>query len=150
MVRPWRTTPRRRIVLAASLVLILVVPIPAGAVEVNGGLSGGVFQAGSIPRLTMTPHADISWRKDSGFLFAVNDLFNILAPVNKAGTGVYNKTSISIGYGWKNVDGTLGPSLSIYSMPACGPTFLCGRVVGVSPGGHAQINIYFVERWGFR
>jgi hypothetical protein len=118
------------------------------AVEVTGGLSMGVFQAGTIPRIAVTPHAGISWRKESGFLFAVNDLFNILTPINKAGIGVFNKTSITVGFGWKNVDGTVGPSLSIYSMPACGATFLCGRVVGVSPGGHAQIDVYFAESLG--
>lgn len=148
MMRSGRTTPRRRIAWAALLVVVVTVPIPAAAVEVAGGLSVGAFQAGTIPHLAITPHAGISWRKDNGLLFAVNDLLNILTPINKAGMGVYNKTSITIGYGWKNVDGTIGPSISIYSMPACGPTFLCGRVVGVAPGGHAQVDVYFAGPLG--
>ena len=148
MVRGQQTTPRARIVGMAALAAFLVVPIPAGAVEVAGGLSMGVFQAGTIPRLAVTPHAGISWRKERGFLFAGHNLFNLLTPINKAGIGIYNKTSITLGYGWKNADGTAGPSLSIYSMPACGARFLCGRVVGVAPGAHAQINVYFTEALG--
>ena len=86
------------LITGAALLVLVAVPMPAGAVEVTGGLSVGVFQAGTIPRVAVTPHAGISWRKESGFLFAVNDLFNILTPINKAGIGVYNKTSITIGY----------------------------------------------------
>jgi hypothetical protein len=141
-------TPDVLITSAALLVLVLVAPIPAEAVEVAGGLSVGVFQAGTIPRVAVTPHAGISWRKESGFLLAVNDLFNILTPINKAGIGVFNKASVTIGFGWKDIDGTVGPSLSIYSMPECGATFLCGRVVGVAPGGHVQAEVYFAGPLG--
>jgi hypothetical protein len=35
--------------------------------------SGG-FQAGAVPRLAVTPHVGVSWRKESGFLFVVHDL----------------------------------------------------------------------------
>ncbi|HTE19598.1 MAG TPA: hypothetical protein VK689_14615 [Armatimonadota bacterium] len=133
---------------ALVLVLILIMPISAGAFELTGGVSGGVLQAGAVPRVAVTPHAGISWRRDSGLLFAANDLFNILAPINKAGLGVYNKTSITVGYAWKDSNVRVGPSLSIYSMPACGATFLCGRVVGVAPGGHAQAEVYFAGPLG--
>jgi hypothetical protein len=84
----------------------------------------------------------VSWRRESGFLFVVHDLFSILATINKAGLGVYNKTSVDIGYASEEVNFSAGPSLSIYSMPACGVTYLCGRVVGVAPGGHAQADVY--------
>ena len=69
-------------------------------------------------------------------------------PVNKAGLGVYNKTSITIGYAWEDVNVSAGPSLSVYSMPTCGVTLLCGRVAGVAPGGHAQADVYFAGPLG--
>jgi hypothetical protein len=72
----------------------------------------------------------------------VHDLFSILAPINKAGMGVYNKTSVDIGYASEKVNVSVGPSLSIYFMPVCSLTYLCGRVVGVAPGGHAQADVY--------
>jgi hypothetical protein len=123
-------------------------PIKAGAFELTGGVSVGAFQAGAIPRFAVTPHAGISWRRESGFLFVINDLFSFLAPINKAGIGVYNKISVTIGYAWKDVNVSAGPSLSIYSMQACGATLLCGRVVGVAPGGHAQADVYFAGPMG--
>jgi hypothetical protein len=43
----------------------------------------------------------LSWRRESGFLFVAHDLSSILTPVNKAGLGVFNKASITIGYGWE-------------------------------------------------
>ncbi len=128
---------------ATPLVLVLVVPIPAAAFELSGGVSLGGFQVGStLPRLAVTPHMGLSWGKESGFLFVAHDLFSILTPVNKAGLGVFNKASITIGYGWEEGQVSAGPSLSIYSVPACGVTLLCGRVVGVAPGGHAQADVY--------
>ena len=142
MVRLRRRTSRLHRAWVVPLVLVLGMPIPAGAFELSGGVSLGVFQAGSVPRIAATPHAGISWRRESGFLFAAHDLFNILAPINKAGLGVYNKTSVDIGYASEKVNASAGPSLSIYSMPACGVTYLCGRVVGVAPGGHAQVDVY--------
>jgi hypothetical protein len=135
-------TPGLWITRAAAFILVLVVSIPAGAFELSGGVSLGGFQAGAVPRPAVTPHSGVSWRKESGFLFVVHDLFSILAPINKAGLGVYNKTAVDIGYAWKQVNVSAGPSLSIYSMPACGVTYLCGRVVGVAPGGHAQADVY--------
>ena len=136
-------TPGRWIPWAAPFVLVLVVPIPAAAFELSGGVSLGGFQVGStLPRLAVTPHVGLSWRRESGFLFVAHDLFSILTPVNKAGLGVFNKASITIGYGWEEGQVSAGPSLSIYSVPACGVTLLCGRVVGVAPGGHAQADVY--------
>jgi hypothetical protein len=135
-------TPGLRITWAA-LVLGLLAPMPGRAFELSGGVGLGAFQvASTLPRIAVTPNVGLSWRRESGFLFVAHDLFSILTPVNKAGLGVFNKTSMTIGYGWKEGHVSAGPSLSIYSMPACGVTLLCGRVVGVAPGGHAQADVY--------
>jgi hypothetical protein len=141
----------RRVLWVAPLILVLVLVMPASAraFEFSGGVSVGGFQAGgTLPRLTVTPHVGVSWRRENGFVFVVHDLFSILAPVNKAGLGVYNKTSLTIGYAWEKANVSAGPSLSVYSMPACGVSLLCGRVVGVALGGHAQADVYFAGPLG--
>ena len=89
----------------------------------------------------MSPHVGVSWRIGRNFLFAVHDLCSILPPMSHLGIGFYNKTSAAIGYTSGKANFSAGPSLSTYYMPACGPT-LCGRVVGVAPGGHAQTDVY--------
>jgi len=139
---------KARLVLWTSLFgLILTASVQAGATEASGGISLGRIQAGTVPRLAVSPHVGISWPQESGFLFAIDDLCSILPPINKDGMGVYNQISVAIGYAVKKGDFSAGPSLSIYSMPACGVT-LCGRVVGVAPGGHAQTELYFAGPLG--
>jgi hypothetical protein len=133
----------------AAPLLVLVAPMPAEAFELSGGVSlGGFLAGGTVPRLAVTPHVGLSWRRESGFLFVVHDLFSILAPINKAGIGVYNKTSVAIGYASEKVNASAGPSFSIYSMSACSVTLLCGPVVGVALGGHAQADVYFAGPLG--
>jgi hypothetical protein len=82
---------------------------------------GWIF-AGTEPRLVLGPHAGLSWRLENGLLFVAHDLVGILPPIGKGGVGVYNQTSAAVGYASKNVNFSLGPSLSIYSMPACNNT----------------------------
>ena len=78
----------------------------------------------------------------SGFMFAAHEMVSILPPLHGEGVGVYEQTSAVIGYAGETWNLSLGPSFSAYFMPSCGAT-LCGRVVGVAPGGHAQANLYF-------
>jgi hypothetical protein len=75
------------------------------------------------------------------------DACSILPATRTLGVGVYNQTSAAIGYTSGKIDFSGGPSLSIYSTPACGAT-LCGRVVGLAPGGHAQMNMYLAGTFG--
>ena len=140
-----RTTGRR--ISCAALFVLVVVPMPAAAYELSGGVSMGGILAGTVPHLAVSPHAGLSWRMESGFLIAVHDLFSILPPLKDDGAGVYNQTSVAIGYASENSNFSAGPSLSIYSMPACGAKW-CGRVAGLSPGGHVQANVYFAGPWG--
>jgi len=72
---------------------------------------------------------------------------SILPPVKKDGVGVYNQSTASVGYDFEKGNFSVGPSLAAYYMTACGVT-LCGRVVGVAPGGRAQINYYFAGALG--
>lgn len=120
---------------------VLVVPAPAGAFELSGGVSLGGIMAGTEPRLAVSPHAAVAWRMESGLLFAVHDTLNILPATTRDGVGVYNETSATIGYSSEKSSFGVGPSLASYSMPACGVT-LCGRVVGLAPGGHAHVDVY--------
>lgn len=140
-------TPGPLITWAAPLVIVLLLPIPAGAFELSGGVSLGGFQIGTVPRIAVGPHVGISWPMKSDFIFAVHDLCSILPPFNNVEIGVYNKTSVAIGYALENANFSAGPSLSIYYVPACGLT-LCGRVAGVAPGVHAQADVYFAGSLG--
>lgn len=81
------------------------------------------------------------------FVVGVDDLCSILPPSHDEGIGVYNKTSVSIGYASEKVHVSVGPSVSTYSIPACGLT-LCGRIAGVALGGHAQTDVYIAGPLG--
>ncbi len=142
-----RTTVHPFIRMSLSMLVLVAVPLPAEAFEVSGGVSLGGIVAGTVPRLAVSPHASLAWRMESGFLLAAHDLLSILPSINKDGAGVSNQTSVALGYAWEKGDFSVGPSLSIYSMPACGVT-LCGRVAGLSPGGHGQATVYFAGSWG--
>jgi hypothetical protein len=126
----------------AGALLLTLVPQPAQAFELSGGVSMGGVLIGVDPRLAVTPHLGGVWHVGNVALAAQNQL-NVLAAVNKLGVGVYNQASLSAGYAWKTGNVTLGPAFSAYSMPACSAT-LCGRVVGIGAGAHAQLNVYLV------
>ena len=134
-------------VAGAMLIVFVVVPRPARALEVKGGVSLGGFLAGTVPRLAVSPHAGLSWPIENGFLFSVHNLFSVLPVSTRGGVGISNQTSIAIGYASKEVNFSVGPSLGIYSMVACGAT-LCGRVAGLAPGGQVQVNAFFSGRLG--
>jgi len=124
----------------ASLVVLLAAPVEA--FELRGGVSLGGLVVGTVPRFAVSPHGALAWRGESGMRIAVDDLCSLLPGTDKLGFGMYNQTSIAVGYAWRDVELRLGPSFSVYSVPACGAT-LCGRVVGLAPGGHAHAEVYF-------
>jgi hypothetical protein len=131
----------------ASLCAVMLVSKSAQALEMSGGVGVGGILIGTDPRIAVTPHAGISWRFESGFALSADNLLNILPAVDSLGVGVYNQTSVTIGHAWKKTDLRIGPSLSIYSTPVCARGF-CGRVIGLGPGGHAQVNVYIAEPLG--
>jgi hypothetical protein len=138
----------RSIAIGALFVLVFAGgPTPAAAFELNGGVGLGGMLAGTAPRLAVSPHAGIAWHMESGLLFAVQELFSVMPPIGKTGAGVSSQTSAALGYASKSCNFSAGPSLSIYSIPACGPT-LCGRVVGLAVGGHFQADVYLAEPLG--
>jgi hypothetical protein len=102
---------------------------------------------GTVPRLMVSPHAGISWRTEGGFLFALRGLIGILPPINGRGAGIDNQISVAIGYASEKINFSAGPSLSVYYMPVCDAA-LCGRVIGLSPGGHLQADMYFAGPLG--
>jgi hypothetical protein len=124
-----------------------VAPTPANALDFSGGVGVGGLLAGTAPRLAVSPHVSASWQIRDGFIVAAHDECSIIPSTNALGVGVYNQMIAAVGYAWEERDFSVGPSLSIYSMPACGPK-LCGRVAGLAPGGHAQVNVYLVGPWG--
>ncbi|XXT21532.1 hypothetical protein WME94_08205 [Sorangium sp. So ce429] len=135
-------TTGRQISSATGLALVLcVVPMQAEASELSAGVSFGWIQAGTAQRLAVGPHAGISWRIERDLLLKVHDLCSVVPPIQVGGAGVYNHTSIAVGYAWKSGDFSAGPSAAMYFMPACGDT-LCGRIAGMAVGGQAQLNAY--------
>ena len=132
-----------RYVISWAVMFVLVAwPMPARASELSSGVSLGGVQAGTVPRLAVSPNVGIIWHMNGGAVLALHDLFSVLPPIGKSGFGVYNHTSAALGYAWENGQFDAGPSFSIYSMIACGAT-LCGRVTGVAPGGYVQASLYF-------
>jgi len=126
---------------------LLVISSPAEALEVSGGVGLGGVLIGPDPRLAVSPHLAMSWRLGSGAALSAYERLNLLPAATRLGIGIYSQTSAAIGYAWDAGNLSIGPTLSIYSMPACGAV-LCGRVVGVGPGGHAQIDVYFAGSLG--
>ncbi|MEO7327429.1 MAG: hypothetical protein ABI193_02545 [Minicystis sp.] len=124
--------------------VLAVLPRSAEALEVSGGVSVGGIMAGVVPRFALSPHVGLSWRTESGFLFEVHELASIL-PLR--GVGVFSATSIAIGYASERATFSAGPSLAAYSMTACGDV-VCGRLVGLAPGGHAAATFYFAGPLG--
>lgn len=140
-------TPWQRITWAGLFTSITVLsPSSTAAFELSGGVSLGGVVAGTTPHFAVSPHVGVSWRMENGFLVAVHDMCSVM-PASKLGVGVYNQTSVAVGYDAERTNFRIGFSLSGYSMPACGAT-LCGRVVGLSPGAHGQVNVYFAEPFG--
>lgn len=142
-----RTTGRKIPSAAVFALVLVVVPTKVEASEMSAGVSLGWIQAGTAQRLAVGPHAGISWHIDRDLLFIVRDLCSLVPPIQIGGAGVYNHTSVAIGYAWKSGDVSAGPSAAIYLMPACGDT-LCGRIAGTAVGGHAQTNAYVAEPFG--
>jgi hypothetical protein len=138
----------RQILWAALFFLVLVVvPTRTEALDLSGGVSLGWTQAGTVPHFAVGPHAGISWPIQRDILFTVHDLCTILPPTQEDGPGVYNQTSVDIGYAWKDGNISAGPSVALYFVPACGVTS-CGRVAGMAVGGHAQTNAYMAGPLG--
>lgn len=127
--------------------LLVTAPRGADAVEINGGVNVGGILAGMKPRLAVSPHVGIWWTTEGGFLLAAQETSSILPAMNDHGPGLYNQVSILVGYGWGDYKITLGPELSIYTMPACNLT-ICSRVNGISAGGHAQVDAYIAGAFG--
>ena len=127
--------------------LLIGLPRPARAFDINGGVSFGGILAGAVPYLAVSPHLGFVWRTDSGLLFEARDIGSIMPMGGVLGIGVYNQTSGAIGYAWEKLAISAGPALSIYRMPACGP-LICGRVIGLAPGGNAEVSYYFAGALG--
>jgi hypothetical protein len=121
------------------MVVLLSVSTPAEAVELDGGAGLGGILAGTVPHLAVSPHGDLSWARDNGFLVSIHEMISILPPTSKDGAGVYEQTSVAIWYAAATRNFSIGPSLSIYSMPACG-AMLCGRVVGIAPAQRVGVQ----------
>lgn len=119
-------------------------PACARASELSFGASVGGIQIGPDPKLAAGAFGALGWRTENGLLVEVHNMFSFIVGSR---VGIHDRTSATIGYAWRTGDLKLGPSLSIYSMMACGPV-VCRRVEGAAPGGHVQADWYFLGPLG--
>lgn len=144
-----RATKRSRAHRAGALLLPVAVylsPADARAFDLNFGISAGGILAGVNPRLAISPHASISWTLDGGLTLSAGNMLSVIPPF-RGPVGVYDATNASVGYAIKDARFMLGPSLTIYSIPACGAR-VCGPVIGIAPGGRAQADYYLTGPLG--
>lgn len=123
---------------------LVVVASPAQAFELSGGVSVGGIQVGTEPRLAVSPFVGWLWRRAKDFRV---ELHNMLSILPGARIGVYDRTAVTLGYATETGNVSLGPSLSLYSMPVCG-VVICDRVMGLAPGARAQSDWFFAGRLG--
>lgn len=133
--------------LCLLLLTLLVLPGVAHAFDLTGGVNVGGVLVGTRPRFGISPNAGIAWRTEGGFLLAIGDSASILPATDSHGVGLYNHTSLSLGYAWTSGRFGVGPAFAVYSTPACGQS-RCGRLTGVSPGGTVQLDYYFSDIFG--
>ena len=137
----------RRIRAGFALVgALLLSPTAANAADGDLGVSVGGMVAGTVPRLSISPHAGVS-ADLGGLRLGVRDMCSILPAVDVHGIGVYNHLSATLGYAWPAGDINIGPSFGVFTMPVCGVS-QCARMNGIAPGGTAQASLYFAGHWG--
>ena len=131
----------------ATLAFVGAISMSASALEFSAGVGVGAAVVGSRPRLATTPHAGVSWLAEGGFLLGAHATLGILPAVDEHGAGVSGQASAALGFRWKRARFSIGPALSIYSLPACGAEH-CARLRGLAPGGRAQVELYFIGPLG--
>ena len=124
--------------LVAGLCL-LAAPAPARAFEVSGTAYFGAFQVGTTARFTVAPGLAVRFGNAEGFNLTLHD--GLLLFPGPGPFGLNNQLSAGVGWSWPTVDLDVAASLSAYWMHACGDT-LCGRVVGLAPGGRARVSYF--------
>jgi hypothetical protein len=118
--------------------------LPADALELSGGVSLAGIQIGIRPSFAASPFVGVLWRSEGGFLFEAHHMLSIVPGPN---VGVYDRTAVGLGHAWNSAKLSLGPSISVLSMPVCAEV-ICDRVEGVLPGGHVQIDWYLLGPLG--
>jgi hypothetical protein len=84
------------------------------------------------------------------FTIGVRNELGILPPAlggRDTNVSVHNRTALLFGVATARVTGSLGPTLTIYSMSACSPV-LCAWTAGAAVGAEAQISVWTTEWLG--
>ena len=114
----------------------------AGATNVDLGASAGGFLAGSVPRFSISPYITISMPAfGDSFSVGVNEMASLLLAAGNRGPGFYNHLTAFGALTWKDGKLVLGPTLALFAMPACGPTW-CGNLRGFGAGGSVRIDLF--------
>lgn len=142
--------PRRVCSLVA--VAFLMTPGRSRALEIRAGGSLGAMYHGSAGYLGIGPQLGLLFRPFPGAAFSILDTLLFLPTSH--GLGVNNQISVGGGYGGERFTVTLGGMLAVYRAFTCGTSQVdgrtrCGTVVGLGPGGFAQVEVFVKERLGF-
>lgn len=149
--RPGVRRPGKRL---CSLVAaaVLVTPGQLWALEIRAGASLGAMQHGTAGYFGAGPHLGFLVRQSAGTAFSI--LETLLFLPTSHGLGVNSQVSVGGGYGGERFTVTAGGLLAIYRAFTCGRSNLdsrtrCGTVMGIGPGGFAQMDYFVQERLGF-
>jgi hypothetical protein len=121
--------------------LLVAISARAEAFDRSAGVGVGGIVVGTVPYLAVSPHGTIAWPLSGGFFVAGHGMASLLLDGNR-NLGLYAPISVGLTYEWGNRTFSLGPSLAVFYLPACGIKY-CARTTGVAPGAHAQVEVYF-------
>ena len=141
-----RARTRKRWLATLWTLVLVVTPARVEAFDVSGGVSVGGIMAGSVPYLAVSPHGTVALPLGGDFFIAAHGMASIL-PGSGRSLGVYVPISAALTYKWETRTFSLGPSLALFYLPACGVKY-CARTTGVAPGAHAQVEAYFLGPFG--
>lgn len=137
-----RTRCLEALLVAASV----CVPASASAAEWSAGVGMGAVQVGTAGYFGGGPQLGLTLGGPSGPVLVVRNLL-LLLPAGDS-IGVDNQITIGGGFSTDRFMMAAGGLLAIYRIPTCGVR-LCGPVLGIGPGGFAQLDIFVKPPFGF-
>lgn len=136
---------RKRCLEGLLLASLFCVPMPASGAEWSAGVGMGAVQVGTAGYFGGGPQLGVTFGGPSGPVLAIRNLL-LLLPAGDS-IGIDNQITVGGGFSTAHLTMTAGGLLAIYRIPTCGVR-LCGAVLGVGPGGFAQLDIFVKPPFG--
>ena len=133
-----------RLGLLLLLLALLVFLSGCGNLVGSLGVNVSASQVLMTRRLAASATGEVHLVGKHGITAGVRDTFTLMPPLGGPDSQIslHNRSAITFGYAWDDINIALGAGVSQYKMSACSTT-LCGRVDGVAPLGEASLQ-YFV------